>query len=166
MAIIGNPKYEERIQRHLAKYETKRSAVMPLLYIAQEEYGWVNQDGIEEVAQMLDLDPTQVKSIAGFYTMYSEKPKGKYWLQVCTDLACALKGADDFYAWLKEELGVEEGGTTEDGMFTVEHVMCLAACDKAPMLQCNFHYAENLDQDKMKDLLAKWRAEATKLANE
>jgi NADH-quinone oxidoreductase subunit E len=165
MAIIGNPNYEERIQRHLEKYETKRSAVMPLLYIAQEEYGWVNQDGIEEVAQILDLDPTQVKSIAGFYTMYSEKPKGEYWLQVCTDLPCALKGADDFHAWLKDELGVEEGGTTEDGMFTVEHVMCLAACDKAPMLQCNFHYVENLDQDKMQDLLAKWREEATKLAN-
>ena len=166
MAIIGNPKYEERIQRHLAKYETKRSAVMPLLYIAQEEYGWVNPDGIQEISEILDLDPTQVKSIAGFYTMYSEKPKGEYWLQVCTDLPCALKGADEFHAWLKEELGVEEGGTTEDGMFTVEHVMCLAACDKAPMLQCNFHYAENLDQDKMKDLLAKWREEATKLANE
>lgn len=166
MAIIGNSKYDERIQHHLAKYETKRSAVMPLLYIAQEEYGWVNQDGIEEVAEILDLDPTQVKSIAGFYTMYSEKPKGKYWLQVCTDLPCALKGADEFHAWLKEELGVEEGGTTDDGLFTVEHVMCLAACDKAPMLQCNFHYVENLDQDKMKELLAKWREEATKLANE
>lgn len=166
MAIIGNPKYEERIARHLAKYETKRSAVMPLLYIAQEEYGWVNDEGIEEVAEILDLDPTQVKSVAGFYTMYSEKPKGKYWLQVCTDLPCALRGADEFHAWLKEELGVEEGGTTEDGLFTVEHVMCLAACDKAPMLQCNFHYVENLDQEKMKDLLAKWREEATKLANE
>lgn len=166
MAIIGNEKYTARIERHLAKYETKRSAVMPLLYIAQEEYGWVSPEGIDEVAEILELDPTQVKSIAGFYTMYSEKPKGKYWLQVCTDLPCALKGADEFHAWLKEELGVEEGGTTEDGMFTVEHVMCLAACDKAPMLQCNFHYAENLDQDKMKELLAKWRDEATKLANE
>lgn len=160
MAIIGNPEYEERIQHHLAKYETKRSAVMPLLYIAQEEYGWVNQNGIEEVAQILDLDPTQVKSIAGFYTMYSEKPKGKYWLQVCTDLPCALQGADEFHAWLKDELGVEEGGTTADGLFTVEHVMCLAACDKAPMLQCNFHYIENLGQEKMRGLLAKWRAEA------
>lgn len=166
MAIIGNSKYEERVQRHLAKYETKRSAVMPLLYIAQEEYGWVSPEGINEVAEILDLDPTQVKSIAGFYTMYSEKPKGKYWLQVCTDLPCALKGADDFHAWLKNELGVEEGGTTEDGMFTVEHVMCLAACDKAPMLQCNFHYVENLDEEKMQGLLAKWREEATKLANE
>ncbi len=166
MAIIGNEKYTERIEHHLAKYETKRSAVMPLLYIAQEEYGWVSPEGINEIAEILELDPTQVKSIAGFYTMYSEKPKGEYWLQVCTDLPCALKGADEFHAWLKDELGVEEGGTTEDGMFTVEHVMCLAACDKAPMLQCNFHYVENLDQDKMKELLAKWREEATKLANE
>ncbi len=165
MAIIGNPKYEERINHHIAKYETKRSAVMPLLYIAQEEYGWVNQDGINEVAQLLNLDPTQVKSIAGFYTMYSEKPKGVYWLQVCTDLPCALQGADDFHAWLKEELGVEEGGTSADGMFTVEHVMCLAACDKAPMLQCNFRYVEDLDQDKMRELLAKWRAEAAASMN-
>ena len=161
MAIIGNPKYEELIKQHIAKYETKRSAVMPLLYIAQEEYGWVNPDSIAEVAKILDLDPTQVKSIAGFYTMYSEKPKGKYWLQVCTDLPCALKGADEFHAWLKAELGVDEGGTTEDGMFTVEHVMCLAACDKAPMLQCNFHYVEDLGQEKMRYLLAKWREEAT-----
>lgn len=164
MPIIENPKYQERIQQHLAKYETKRSAVMPLLYLAQEEYGWVNQQGIEEVAQLLDLDPTQVKSIAGFYTMYSEKPKGKYWLQVCTDLPCALRGADEFHAWLKDELGVEEGGTTDDGLFTVEHVMCLAACDKAPMLQCNFRYVENLGQEKMRELLAQWRAEAAQPA--
>ncbi len=160
MAIIDNPKYQDRIQHHLAKYETKRSAVMPLLYLAQEEYGWVNQQGIEEVARILDLDPTQVKSIAGFYTMYSEKPKGKYWLQVCTDLPCALRGAEEFHAWLKDELGVEEGGTTDDGMFTVEHVMCLAACDKAPMLQCNFRYVENLGQEKMRKLLALWREQA------
>ena len=160
MAIIGNPKYEARIKSHLAKYETKRSAVMPLLYIAQEEYGWVNSDGIDEVAQILNMDPTQVKSIAGFYTMYSEQPKGKYWLHVCTDLPCALRGADEFYDWLKAELGVKDGGASADGMFTVEHVMCLAACDKAPMLQCNFRYVENLDQDKMRGLLAKWRQEA------
>lgn len=155
-------KYGERIQHHVSKYPDKRSAVMPLLYVVQDEYGWVTPDGIDEVAAILDMDPTQVKSIAGFYTMYSEQPKGKYWLQVCTDLACALRGADKFHEDLKAELGVEEGGTTEDGLFTVEHVMCLAACDKAPMLQCNFHFYEKLDMDKMKALLAEWRAEAAK----
>lgn len=165
MGIIGNPKYQERIAKHLAKYPDKRSAVMPLLHLAQEEYGWVNDEGMAEVAELCDMDPTQVKSIAGFYTMYSENPKGKYWLQVCTDLACALRGADKFHHDLLDELGIEEGGTTEDGLFTVEHVMCLAACDKAPMLQCNFHFAENLDMDKMRELLDQWRKEAEAYAN-
>jgi NADH-quinone oxidoreductase subunit E len=151
-------KYAERIQKHLAKYPDKRSAVMPLLHLAQEAYGWVSPEGIQEVAEILDMDPTQVRSIAGFYTMYSERPKGRYWLQVCTDLACALRGADEFYENLKAELGVEDGGTSEDGLFTVEHVMCLGACDRAPMLQCNFHFYEHLDDDKMKALLEQWRA--------
>ncbi len=153
-------KYAERIQRTLSKYPDKRSAVMPMLYIAQEEYGWVSPEGINEVAVICEMDPTQVKSIAGFYTMYSEQPKGKYWLQVCTDLPCALRGADEFHKALKAELNVQEGGTTADGMFTIEHVMCLAACDKAPMLQCNFHFHESLDMDKMKTLIEQWRSEA------
>ncbi|MBL8131616.1 MAG: NAD(P)H-dependent oxidoreductase subunit E [Anaerolineae bacterium] len=155
-------KYADRIQKVFAKYPDKRSAVMPMLYIAQEEYGWVSPEGLREVAEICELDPTQVKSIAGFYTMYSEQPKGKYWLQVCTDLACALRGADEFSGQLKETLGVDDGGTTADGMFTVEHVMCLGACDRAPMLQCNFHFHENLDMDKMNALIAQWRAEAGK----
>ena len=158
-------KYAAQIEKTFTKYPDKRSAVMTMLYIAQEEYGWVTPESIVEVAEICEIDPTQVKSIAGFYTMYSEKPKGKYWLQVCTDLACALRGAEKFHKELKAELGVEEGGTTDDGLFTVEHVMCLAACDKAPMLQCNFHYHENLDMDKMKVLLDQWRAEVTAAAN-
>lgn len=158
-------KYAERVQKALSKYPDKRSAVMPLLYIAQEEYGWVSPEGINEVAELCDMDPTQVKSIAGFYTMYSEKPKGKYWLQVCTDLPCALRGADQFHKDLKAYLEVEEGGTTADGLFTVEHVMCLAACDRAPMLQCNFHFVEDLNMDKMKALIDQWRSEVNAQVN-
>lgn len=161
MSILDK-KYSKRIETTFAKYPDKRSAVMPLLYIAQEAYGWISPEGIQEVAALCEIDPTQVKSIAGFYTMFSEQPKGKFWLQVCTDLACALCGADKFYEDLKAELKVEDGGTTEDGLFTVEHVMCLAACDKAPMLQCNFHYHENLNMEKIKALIEKWRAEAGK----
>lgn len=159
---IHDKKYAERIAAQFAKYPTKRSAVMPLLYIAQEEYGWISPEAIQEVAELCDMDSTQVKSIAGFYTMYSEKPKGRYWLQVCTDLPCALRGADEFYEELKAYLEVEDGGTSRDGLFTVEHVMCLAACDKAPMLQCNFHFMENLDMDKMKAFIEEKRAEAKK----
>ncbi len=157
-------KYHERIQQIFAKYPDRRSAVMPLLYLAQEEYGWITPEAAEEIAKLCEIDRTQVNSIAGFYTMFRESPKGKYWLHVCTDLPCALRGADKFYQDLLDYLKVEDGGTTDDKLFTVEHVMCLAACDRAPMLQCNFHYHENLDIDKVKALIAQWRAEAASAA--
>ncbi|MBI5961768.1 MAG: NAD(P)H-dependent oxidoreductase subunit E [Chloroflexi bacterium] len=153
-------KYPERVAKIFSKYPDKRSGVMALLYLAQEEYGWISDEALSEVAALCEIDPTQVKSIAGFYTMYSEKPKGKYWLQVCTDLPCALRGADEFYKGLCDYLGVKDGGTTEDGLFTVEQVMCLAACDHAPMMQCNFHYHENFDLEKAKTLVDRLRAES------
>ena len=152
--------YADRIEAIFAKYPDRRSAVMPLLYLAQEAYGYVTPEACQEIGNLIGVDPTQVRSIAGFYTMFREEPKGRYWLQVCTDLPCALRGADQFYQDLLAELGVEDGGTTADGLFTVEQVMCLAACDRAPMLQCNFHYHENLDMDQMRALIAQWRAEA------
>jgi NADH-quinone oxidoreductase subunit E len=153
-------KYADRIEKIFSKYPDKRSGIMDLLYLAQEEYGWLSEAALHEVAELCDVDPTQAYSIAGFYTMFSEKAKGRYWLQVCTDLPCALRGADKFYQALCEYLGVEDGGTTEDGLFTVEQVMCLAACDKAPMMQCNFHYYENLDMETVKALIEQLRAEA------
>ncbi|MDZ4764550.1 MAG: NAD(P)H-dependent oxidoreductase subunit E [Chloroflexota bacterium] len=153
-------KYTEQLGTIFAKYPDKRSAVMPVLYVAQEEYGYLPPAAINEVAALCDLDPTQVKSIAGFYTMYRETPKGEYWLQVCTDLACALLGADDFYHQMEEHLGLgHDHDTTADGLFTLEHVMCLGGCDRAPMLQCNFHFHENLDIEKAKTLVAQWRAQ-------
>ncbi len=155
-------KYTDRIEKIFSKYPDKRSGIMDLLYLAQEEYGWLSDEALHEVAELCDVDPTQAHSIAGFYTMFSEKPKGKYWLQVCTDLPCALRGADKFYQQLCTYLGVKDGGTTEDGIFTVERVMCLAACDKAPMMQCNFHYYENLDMETVKTLIEQLRAEAKK----
>lgn len=168
-----DPKYAERIEQIFKRYEDKRSAVMAMLYVAQDQYGWVSHEAIRDVAAICELDPTQVVSIAGFYSMYSEHKKGPYWLQVCTDLPCALKGADGFYHDLLQLLGISaddghDGGTTSDGMFTVEHVTCLAACDKAPMLQCNFHYHESLDMEKVKALIEQWRAhyEATGLPSE
>jgi NADH-quinone oxidoreductase subunit E len=155
-------KYQERIQKTFAKYPDKRSAVMPLLYVAQEEYGWLPPEALQEVADLCELDPTQVKSIAGFYTMYRETPKGRFWLHVCTDLACALKGADPFYEALCEHAGIDHHhtDTSADGVFTIEHVMCLGGCDRAPMLQCNFHFHENLDIDKGKALMDELRAQA------
>ncbi len=161
-----DPKYDERIKQIFAKYPDKRSAVMAMLYVAQEQYGWVSPEAIADVAAACEMDPTQVVSIAGFYTMFRERPKGKYWLQVCTDLPCAMKGADQFYQGVRDLAGLghanghghDADDTTADGLFTVEHVTCLAACDRAPMLQCNFHFHESLDLDKVKTLMAEWRA--------
>jgi NADH-quinone oxidoreductase subunit E len=130
-------KYSQEIQNILAKYppENKRSAVMPLLYLAQREGGFVTKPAMQEIAEILGISATEVASIVGFYTLYYDKPGGKYRLQVCTDLPCALRGAQEFLEKLCDNLGIQVGETTPDGMITVEAVMCLAGCDRAPMFQ-------------------------------
>lgn len=131
-------KYAQEIEKILAKYppDQKRSAVMPLLYLAQREENYVSEQALKEIAEILEISPTEVSSIVGFYTLYYDKPGGKYRIQVCTDMPCALRGSEQFMQKLCEALGVlQPGGTTSDGMVTVEGVMCLAACDRAPMFQ-------------------------------
>jgi NADH-quinone oxidoreductase subunit E len=130
-------KYADEIQAILAKYpaEHKRAAVMPLLYIAQRETGYVTRHSLNDIAEILEISPTDVASIVGFYTLYYDEPEGKYRFQVCTDLPCALRGAEEFLEKLCENLGIQVGETTPDGLVTIEKVMCLAACDKAPMFQ-------------------------------
>jgi NADH-quinone oxidoreductase subunit E len=130
-------KFPQEIQKILAKYpaENKRSAVMPLLYLAQREKMYVTKQSMEEIADILGISATDVASIVGFYSLYYDQPAGKYRLQVCTDLPCSLRGAEKFLDELCENLGIKVGETTPDGMVTVEHVMCLAGCDRAPMFQ-------------------------------
>ena len=152
-------KYSQEIKKILAKYppEQKRSAVMPLLYLAQREEGYVNKAALEDIAQMLDITSTDVAEIVGFYTLYHDEKAGKYRMQVCTDLPCALRGADRFLEELCGNLGVKVGETTADGMVTVESVMCLAGCDKAPMFQVQgpdgIAYHENMTVDKTMELV-------------
>jgi NADH-quinone oxidoreductase subunit E len=140
----------------LAKYPTRRSAIMPLLYVAQEEYGYCSEDAMREVAGILQLDPTEVKSIVGFYTMFFEEKTGQYVIEVCDDLPCALRGADEFVHHCERKLGIHAGGTTPDGKFTLRTVMCIAACDRAPVAQVNREYKYSLTPesfDKMVDEL-------------
>lgn len=152
-------KYPEEVKKILAKYppEQKRSAVMPLLYLAQREGGYITKDAMADIAQMLDITSTEVAEIVGFYTLYHDEKAGKYRMQVCTDLPCALRGADKFLEELCGNLGVKVGETTLDGMVTVEAVMCLAGCDKAPMFQLQsadgIEYHENMSVDKTLELV-------------
>jgi len=130
-------KYTDEIVTILNKYppDQKRSAVMPLLYLAQREQGYVTRQSLNEIAAILEITPTEVASIVGFYSLYYDQPGGKYRFQVCNDLPCALRGADEFLEKLCENLGIKVGETTSDGLVTVEAVMCLAGCDRAPMFQ-------------------------------
>ena len=152
-------KYAKEIKQILAKYppEHKRSAVMPLLYLAQRETGYINKEAMKEIARLLDITETDVASIVGFYTLYHDRKAGKYRMQVCTDLPCALRGADEFLDKLCGNLGIKVGETTEDGLVTVESVMCLAACDRAPMFQTQgpdgIKYHEYMTVDRTMELI-------------
>jgi NADH-quinone oxidoreductase subunit E len=156
-------KYQNEIERVLAKYppEQKRAAVMPLLYLAQSDRGYVTRLDLIEIGEILEISSTDVGSIVGFYTLYHDHPGGAHRIQVCNDLACALRGADEFLDQLCENLGIQVGETTGDGVVTVEAVMCLAACDKAPMFQVQdiqgIRYFENQTVESTLALVQAWR---------
>ncbi len=156
-------KYPKEIDRILDKFppERKRAAALPLLYLAQREYGHISKEAIREVAGILDVDPTQVGGLVGFYSLLHAKPGGKYRLLVCTDLPCALRGAEEFAEELCDNLQIKMGETTEDGLITVEEVKCLAGCDKAPMFQLQapdgIHYFENQDLESAIELIEELR---------
>jgi NADH-quinone oxidoreductase subunit E len=151
---------QKEIDAILAKYPTKRSAVLPLCHLAQKAYGHMNPEAVRDVAEILELDPTEVQGLLGFYTLLREEPTGKYVIEICDDLPCALRGADAFVEHVCEKLNVRPGETTEDGVFTVETVMCIAACDRAPAAQINLEYYENLDPDRFDALIEQLRKES------
>jgi NADH-quinone oxidoreductase subunit E len=129
--------YPDEIKNILAHYppELKRSAVMPLLHLAQRESTFVTAQALKDIAEICEVSITDVASIVGFYTLYYDKPLGRYHIQVCTDLPCALRGAEKFLAELCARLGVQVGQPSADGLFVIEEVKCLAACHRAPMFQ-------------------------------
>ena len=129
--------YPDEIGQILAKYppEQKRSAMMPLLYLAQRELGFINRQSLLDIAEILETTPTEVASVIGFYTLFHDTPGGRYRLQVCTDLSCALRGADRFVEQLCQNLAIRTGETTPDGLITVEEVTCLAGCNRSPLFQ-------------------------------
>ena len=156
-------KYSGEIETILAKYppDQKRSAVMSLLFLAQREQGFITRQALIEIAEILGLEPTDVGSLVGFYSLYYDESAGKYRIQVCTDLPCALRGAEDFLDELCENLGIRVGETTPDGLVTIEKVMCLAGCDKAPLFQVQtgegLSYHENQTVDSALELIKTWQ---------
>ena len=151
-------KYTEEISAIFAKFPVKRSAVMPLLYLAQREGGYITKDAMAEIAGMLELDVTEVAAIVGFYTLYHDEKAGKYRMQVCNDLPCALRGADQFLEALCQNLGIKVGETTPDGRFTLEHVYCLGLCATAPSAMLDGKIVGRVTEKRLNSLIAEARA--------
>lgn len=155
--------YSGEIQEILDKYpsDQKRSAIMPLLFLAQRKEGYIRDQALAEIGQILEVQKTEVASLVGFYTLFHDQEAGRYRIQVCTDLCCALRGAEEFLAALCRSLEIQPGGTTTDGLVSIEEVKCLAACDKAPMFQVQaelgISYHENYNLEKTLELIDNWR---------
>lgn len=150
-------KYGKEIDEILSRYPVKRSALIPLLYVAQRDQGYVSEAVMQEIARLLGLTPPQVYETVTFYTMFNLKPVGKFHIQVCKSLMCALVGSDTMIGWIKTKLGIAPGESTTDGLFTLSAVECLAACGTGPMMQINEDYYEQVTEDKLDRILADLR---------
>lgn len=134
-------------------YPTRRSALVPTLLYAQDETGYLSDEVIHELAERLELTDLEVRNVISYYSMLTTKPRGKYNVQVCTNIACMLRGGEELLDHCKKKLGVGHKGTTADGMYTLEEVECIGACSWAPAVQVNYDFHENLTPEKMDRVL-------------
>jgi NADH-quinone oxidoreductase E subunit len=146
---------KQRMRELAGRYPVARSAVMPSLYIAQQEEGYITQEGLQAVADAIGMTVADVESIATFYTMYLQQPPGKKVIKVCNSISCYLRGCDALIEHLEQRLGIKRGETTADGKYTLETVECLASCSSAPALQVNGQFVENVTLEAADILLDK-----------
>ncbi|MBD3163248.1 MAG: NADH-quinone oxidoreductase subunit NuoE [Candidatus Eisenbacteria bacterium] len=152
---------EQRIERLFTRYPTRQAVILPMLWLIQEKIGWIPEEAIALVAERCEVPPSHVHSVVSFYTMYNRAPVGRYHLQVCTNLSCQLMGAESLLDCLRRKLGIELKETTEDRLFTLDEVECLAACEMAPMIQVNEEFVGPLNGEEDVDrLLDRLRSEA------
>ncbi|AFN73400.1 NADH dehydrogenase subunit E [Melioribacter roseus P3M-2] len=143
----------KRIEEERKKYPESLAAVMPAIYIAQEQNGYITNEVMAEIADVLGIDKVDVLGVVTFYTMFHTKPVGKYHIQVCTNVSCMLRGGYEIWEQVKNKLGVDNMGVTPDGKFSIEEVECMGACGYAPMIAVNEDYYENLTKEKVEEIL-------------
>jgi NADH-quinone oxidoreductase E subunit len=153
MALEFSPEAYRKFEETVARYPKKEAAMLPVLNLAQQEFGYLGQEAIEYVAKLMGQPPARVRGVVSFYTMLNMKPIGRHHIQVCRTLPCALRGAEKITSLIGQELGIEVGQTTADGKFTLSEVECLASCGTAPMMQINDDYYEDLTEDKVTEIL-------------
>jgi len=153
MALEFSPETLKKFEKTVARYPKKEAAMLPVLYLAQQEFGYLGPEAIAYVATLMGQEPARVQGVVSFYTMFNTKPIGRHHIQVCRTLSCALGGAGRITAFIKRKLGIDIGQTTTDGRFTLSEVECLASCGTAPMMQINDDYYENLNEEKTEKIL-------------
>ena len=157
MGFKLSEEFKAKAEKICAKYPRRDAALIPLLQEMQKEAGYVAEEGMDALALLLGLPYSRVKAVTTFYTMFNLEPVGKYHLQVCRNISCHMAGAEGLLGRLRSKLGIEEGETTKDGLFTLSAVECLAACGSAPVMQVNGEYFENLTIEKLDALLDEFR---------
>ena len=145
--------FEARFAEMLTHYPTKRSVLVPTLLYAQDEVGFLSDEVIAELATRLELTELDVRNVISYYSMLTTKPRGKYNVQVCTNIACLLRGGEELLEHCEKKLGIRHKGTTADGQFSLEEVECIGACSWAPAVQVNYDFHENLTTEKMDQVL-------------
>jgi NADH-quinone oxidoreductase subunit E len=153
--------FETRFSEMLGHYPTPRSVLVPTLLYAQDEVGYLSDEVIGEIARRLSLTELDVRNVISYYSMLTTKPRGKYNVQVCTNIACLLRGGEELLEHCEKKLGVGHKGTTKDGLFSLEEVECIGACSWAPAVQVNYDFHENLTPEKMDGVLDEYRKKAT-----
>jgi NADH-quinone oxidoreductase subunit E len=148
-----SPEFERRFTEMLTHYPSKRSVLVPTLLYAQDEVGYLSDEVIAEIAQRLELKELDVRNVISYYSMLTMKPRGKYNVQICTNIACILRGADELYHHCQDKLGIRHKQTTPDGQFSLEEVECIGACSWAPAMQVNYDFHENLTAEKIDSIL-------------
>jgi NADH-quinone oxidoreductase subunit E len=154
MAVEFSPEAYRKFETTISRYPKKEAAMLPVLYLAQQEFGYLGDEAIEYIAKIMGQPPARVRGVVSFYTMLNMRPIGRHHVQVCRTLPCALQGAEKLTRFLEKTLGISVGETTPDGKFTLSEVECLASCGTGPMMQINDDYYENLTADKVTEILA------------
>lgn len=137
-----------------SRYPDTHSALMPALWLAQEQFGWISKEVMEYLGKILNIPAEHILGVVRFYTMYNKNPVGKYHLQVCTNVSCMLKGGYDIIKYISQKLNIKPGETGEDGKFTLTEAECLGSCGTAPMMQVNNYFEENLTEEKIDKLIS------------
>ena len=148
---------EQRFADMITHYPTKRSVLVPILLYVQDELGELTDEAIHEIGQRVELSALEVRNVISYYSMLTTKPRGKYNVQVCTNIACLVRGGEELLEHCKTKLGVPYKGTTNDGLFSLEEVECIGACSWAPAVQVNYDFHEDLTPEKMDQVLEEYR---------